>query len=160
MAESLIIRDGHREDVPLLLHFIQQLAQHEGLPEKVVATENMLVNQLFSEPVVARFVIAEIDQQPVEYALYFYTFSTYLGRKCLYLEDLYITPEVRGKGYGLALFKYIAKIAIQENCGRLEWSVVNWNEPAIKFYQKMGAEPKKDHSGYHLEGSALNKLSK
>lgn len=160
MTVPMTIREGRKEDVPILLNFIKQLAKHEGLPGKVIATEKLLREQLFSDPIMAHFIIAEINRLPIGYALYFYTFSTYLGRKCLYLEDLFVKPEVRGKGYGFALFKHIAQIAGKENCGRMEWSVVKRNEPAIKFYTKMGAAEKKDHTGYCLDGDALFELTK
>ncbi len=158
MPDSWVIRKGQKEDIPLLLSFIKQLAQYEELPDKVVASEELLADQLFKDPKTAHFLIAEIDQKPVGYALYFYTFSTYLGKKGLYLEDLFIKPEVRGKGYGFKLFKHIAEIANREQCGRMEWSVVNWNEAAIGFYQKLGAKPKNENTGYRLDQRELYNL--
>ena len=159
MPDSWLIREGQQEDIPLLLSFIKQLAQYEELPGNVVATEELLTDQLFSLPRTAYFLIAEINHKPVGYALYYYTFSTYLGRKSLYLEDLFIKPEIRGKGYGFKLFKYIATIAAEEQCGRMEWSVVNWNQPAISFYQKLGAKPKNENTGYSLDQRALSQLT-
>ena len=151
----MVIREGRREDIPVLFRLIKELAHYEGLPEKVVADEALLEEQIYTEPVFAHFVIAELDNKPVGYAFYFYTFSTYLGKKCLYLEDLFILPEIRGKGFGYQLFKHIAQIAVHQDCGRMEWSVVNWNDTAKAFYSKLGAQPKTDHSGYSLERHAL-----
>ncbi len=159
MSDTWVIREGQKEDIPQLLSFIKQLAQYEELPGNVVATVDLLTEQLFNNPKTTHFLIAEIDREPVGYALYYFTFSTYLGRKGLYLEDLFIIPEVRGKGYGFKLFKHIAEIALREQCGRMEWSVVNWNEPAIGFYQKLGAKPKNENTGYRLEQKELYNLA-
>lgn len=158
LPQNFTIRPGSKNDVPSLLLLIKGLAYHEGLPQKVIATEDLLIDQLFTEPRTAQFVIAEFEGRPVGYALYFYTFSTYLGKRGLYLEDLFILPEMRGKGYGKALFKYVAQIATEERCGRMEWSVVNWNESAIGFYTKLGAVQQSDKTVYRLDSKSLRSL--
>ncbi len=147
------------DDVPLILSFIQKLADYEKLSHEVVATEDGLRAVLFGERRYAETVIAYYQNQPVGFALFFHNFSTFLGKPGIYLEDLFVDPEQRGKGFGKALLVYLAKLAHERNCGRFEWSVLDWNEPSIKFYESLGAVPLKEWTMYRLTGAALDKLA-
>lgn len=146
-------------DVSLILDFITALAEYERLPQEVVATEELLKQTLFGERKVAEVVIGYADGTPVGFALYFHNYSTFLGRPGIYLEDLFIKPAYRGKGYGKALLVYLAKITKERNCGRLEWSVLDWNVPSISFYKKLGAIAMDDWTMYRVTGKALDKLA-
>lgn len=152
------IRFATEEDVPLLLGFIRGLAEYERLSHEVVATEEGLRESLF-ERRVAEALIAYLEDEPAGFALFFHNFSTFLGRPGIYLEDLYVKPESRGAGAGKALLKHIARIARGRGCGRFEWSVLDWNEPAIGFYRKIGAEPMDDWTVYRVTGAALDDLA-
>lgn len=154
-----IIRSANTEDCALILGFITDLAIYEEAEDAVIATESDIRSTLFSEDSTTRALICEIDNQPVGFAVYFFNYSTWLGKHGLYLEDLYVSPEQRGLGAGIALLKHLAKIAVSKNCGRLEWSVLDWNEPAIKFYQSIGAEPQNEWVAYRLTGKALTELA-
>ena len=145
-------------DIPLILAFVKGLAEYEGLAHEVVATEETLGESLFGPQASTEAVIAYSATEPVGFAVFFHTYSTYLGRSCLYLEDLFVLPEWRGRGAGRRLLGYVASIAVARNCGRLEWSVLDWNEPAIRFYQGLGARPMDDWTVYHLAGDALERL--
>lgn len=153
------IRPTTIDDVPLILSFIKKLADYEKLSHEVVATEEGLREVLFGERRYAETVIAYSQNQPVGFALFFYSFSTFLGKPGIYLEDLFVDPEQRGKGFGKALLVYLAKLAKERNYGRFEWSVLNWNEPSIKFYESLGAVPLKAWTMYRLTGEALEKLA-
>lgn len=146
-------------DAALVLEFIKALADYERLPHEVVATEDLLKQTLFGDRKVAEVVIGYHDGTPVGFALYFHNFSTFLGRPGIYLEDLFVKPKYRGKGFGKALLVYLAKITKERNCGRLEWSVLDWNEPSIKFYKKLGAKPMDDWTMYRVTGKALENLA-
>src|ERR1044071_4412920 len=135
------IRPARVEDVPIILQLIRDLATYERAPEEVVATEDQLIDVFFGERPVAEVLLAFEEESPVGFAVYFYSFSTWLGRPGLYLEDLFVKPEKRGKGYGRALLVELAKIAMERGCGRMEWAVLDWNESAIKFYRALGAKP-------------------
>jgi GNAT superfamily N-acetyltransferase len=152
--------DGATEaDVPLLLALIKELAEYERLADQVVATEVRMRESLFSEPRAAEAVIARVGDDPVGYALWFYTYSTFLGRRGLYLEDLFVKPAWRGKGIGRALLAHLAGEAVARDCGRLEWSVLDWNEPAIGFYKGLGARPMDEWTVFRLSDQALNRLA-
>lgn len=151
------IRKSTREDVPLILYFIKELAEYEKLLDTVIATEESLEDHIFNKERV-EVIIAEEDNIPIGFALFFYNFSTFVGRSGLYLEDIYIKPEYRGKGYGKKIFKELAKIAVERNCGRMEWVCLNWNEPSIKFYKKLNAAPMDEWTIYRLSGDDLKKL--
>jgi GNAT superfamily N-acetyltransferase len=153
------IEKAGRSDVPLILGFIRQLAEYEHLTHMVVATEEMLEAALFGEHPAAEVVIGYYDEVPAGFALFFTSFSTFLGRPGLYLEDLFVQPEYRGKGVGKALLRHLAQIARERNYGRLEWSVLNWNEPAIRFYESLGAEPLDEWTVYRVTGPALEALA-
>jgi GNAT superfamily N-acetyltransferase len=153
------IRPATRADVPLILDFIRALAEYERLPHMVVATEELLTETLFGERPGAEVVFGLLDDEPLGMALFFHNFSTFLGRPGLYLEDLFVRPEARGKGIGQALLAHLATIALQRGCGRLEWSVLDWNEPAIGFYKSLGAEPMDDWTVYRMTGEPLRNLA-
>ena len=155
---TLSIRPATREDVPTVLHFVRELAGFEREPEAVEATEAMLAHALFDEKA-AEAVIAERDGAAVGFALFFHNFSTWKGRKGLYLEDLYVTPEARGSGVGRALLRYLAGLAVARDCARFEWAVLDWNQPAIDFYTAMGAEMQADWRIERVTGKALARLA-
>lgn len=146
-------------DVPLILQFILGLAEYERLAHEVVATEAGLREQLFGTQPGAEVVFAYLADQPVGFALFFHNFSTFMGRRGLYLEDLYVLPDQRGHGIGRALLVYLARLAKQRNCGRMEWAALNWNTPAIEFYRHLGAEPLHDWTVFRLTGAALDQLA-
>src|SRR5947199_4291950 len=140
LGKKFEIRPATVADVPIILQLIRDLATYERAPDEVTATEDQLVDVLFGERRAAEVLLAFEGTSPVGFAVYFYNFSTWLGRAGLYLEDLFVKPENRGKGYGRALLVELAKIARDRGCGRMEWAVLNWNEPAIKFYRALGAK--------------------
>jgi GNAT superfamily N-acetyltransferase len=155
---SMQIRPAVESDVPAILQFIRELAAYEREPDAVIATESMIRDALFAGQPAAHAVIAFIDDQPVGYALYFFNFSTWLGRPGLYLEELYVTPASRGAGIGRALLGHLARLAVQGGCGRMEWMVLDWNEPAIEFYRALGAVPMSEWTVYRLTGEPLEKM--
>jgi GNAT superfamily N-acetyltransferase len=154
---SLRIAPATERDVPLILNFIKKLAEYEKLAHQVVATENRLREALFGSRPAAEVLIAYWDEEPAGFALFFHNFSTFLGRRGIYLEDLFVDPAQRGKGIGKALLIHLAKIAKERACGRLEWSVLDWNKPAIDFYKSLGAVPLEDWTQFRLTGEALEK---
>jgi len=153
------IRPARLQDVPVILQLIRDLATYERAPDEVVATAEQLVDVLFGERPVAEVLLAFENESPVGFAVYFYNFSTWLGRPGLYLEDLFVKPEKRGRGYGRALLVELAKIARDRGCGRMEWAVLNWNEPAIKFYRALGAEPMNEWTVFRLTREEIAKLA-
>ncbi|QIN79243.1 GNAT family N-acetyltransferase [Rubrobacter marinus] len=153
------IRAATEEDVGLVLSFIRELAEYEGLSHEVVATEDVLRDSLFGERTGAEVVICHHEGTPAGFALFFHNFSTFLGRPGLYLEDLYVKPEMRGRGLGRALLVHLARVARERGCGRLEWSVLDWNEPAIKLYRGIGATPMDEWTVYRVTGRALEDLA-
>ena len=155
----LRIRNATIEDVPLILTFIRDLAIYEKLEHKVVATEEKLRETLFGTPRFAEVIIGEVDEQAVGFALFFHNYSTFLARPGIYLEDLFVKPEARGHGHGRALLAHLAQIATQRGCGRLEWAVLDWNAPAIGFYESLGANALDDWRTFRLTGEALEKLA-
>jgi GNAT superfamily N-acetyltransferase len=157
--DDFIIRRAEKEDVPLVLDFINKLADYERLSHEVVATEGELEKYLFGEEKVAEVVIGYYQDVPVGFALYFYNFSTFLGKPGIYLEDLFVLEEQRGKGFGKALLTYLAKLAVEKDCGRLEWAVLDWNEPSIEFYKSLGAKMMDEWIVNRLTGDTLTKLS-
>ena len=153
------IRPAHVEDVPIILQLIRDLATYERAPNEVTATEEQLVDVLFGEQPAAEVLLAFEGQSPVGFAVFFYNFSTWLGRPGLYLEDLFVKPDRRGKGYGRALLVELAKIARDRECGRMEWAVLDWNEPAIKFYRALGAKPMDEWTVFRLTSDGIARLS-
>lgn len=157
---QLHIRQAKIEDCNTILKFIQELADYEKLSHEVIATEAQLKKTLFGGRTYAEVLIAEIDGNPAGFALFFHNYSTFLAKPGIYLEDVYVNPEFRGQGIGQRFFKELAKLAKERDCGRLEWSVLNWNEPAINFYQQLGARPKDEWTVYRIDGDKLAFLCK
>ncbi len=151
-------RKAVREDVPLILKFIRALAVYEKMEDQVVGDEKLLESELFDRQK-AEVIFALEGEKEVGFALFFHNFSTFLGRSGLYLEDLFVLPEYRGKGYGKAILKKLASIAVERGCGRLEWSCLDWNKPSIDFYLSLGAVPMSDWTVYRLTGDTLSKLA-
>jgi GNAT superfamily N-acetyltransferase len=158
MTSGLHIAAATERDVPVILQLIKGLADYEKLAHLVTATEDDLRTALFGASPVAEAVIASIDGRPVGYALWFQTFSTFLGRRGVYLEDLFVVPDARGMGVGRALLAHLARIAVERGCERVEWAVLDWNDPAIRFYRRIGAEPMDEWTVYRLTGEALREL--
>jgi GNAT superfamily N-acetyltransferase len=153
------IRPATKDDVPLLLSLIRELAKYERLSHEVVATEDLLRESLFGERRVAEAIVARYEGVPAGFALFFHSFSTFLGRPGMYLEDLYVRPEFRGRGIGHALLAHLAGLAKERGCGRLEWSVLDWNKPAVEFYKSVGAVPMDEWTVYCATGEALDRLA-
>ena len=152
------VRFANENDAPLILEFIRALAEYEHMSDQVVADEATLREQIF-EKGGAEVLFALEDGREVGFALFFHNFSTFLGRFGLYLEDLFILPEYRGKGYGKGLLRQLAAIAVERGCGRLEWVCLDWNTPSIEFYKSLGAEPQSDWTIYRLTGRTLTALA-
>jgi len=153
------IRPATPADVSLMLRFVRELAEFEREPESVVATEGMLEAALFGDNPPAEAVIAELEHEAVGFALFFHTFSTWTGRRGLYLEDLYVTAEGRGRGVGKALLRHLARLALDRGCPRFEWSVLDWNESAIAFYRSVGAVGMDEWRIQRVSGEALQRLA-
>ena len=145
--------------LPTILSLIRELAEYERAPDEVVATEDQLREVLFGPHPAAEVLLGEENGDAVCFALFFHNFSTWLGRRGLYLEDLFVRPEVRGKGYGRALLVRLAQIAQERDCGRMEWAVLDWNEPAIQFYRKLGARPNDEWTIFRLAGDGIAQLA-
>lgn len=156
--EQMQFRFAEEKDVPLILQFIKDLAEYEHMLDEVVATEELLTEWIFQKEK-AEVIFVLKDGQEVGFALFFHNFSTFLGRAGLYLEDLYVKPEYRHKGYGKGLLKKLAQIAVERGCGRLEWWCLDWNQPSIDFYLSLGAEPMEDWTVYRIAGDTLQKLA-
>jgi GNAT superfamily N-acetyltransferase len=159
-APTFTIRPATEADTPVILGLIRELAAYEKLLHLVVATEESLHATLFGERRYAEVVLACEDDQPVGLALFFHNYSTFLSKPGLYLEDLYVQPHARGKGYGKALIKHLAKIAVKRGCGRFEWWVLDWNEPSIQFYKSLGAIPMEEWTTFRVTGENLEKLAR
>jgi GNAT superfamily N-acetyltransferase len=157
---TLVIRPGLREDVPLIAELIRGLALFEKLEHEVALTEERLASNLFGPHHYAETLIAEEDGSPVGFALFFHNFSTFLAQPGIYLEDLFVVPEHRGRGVGRALLKELARLAVERDCARLEWSVLDWNREAIGFYERLGARPNSEWTVYRLTGEALSALGR
>jgi len=160
IPDPLSIRQATRADVPLVLTFIKDLAEYEKLEHLVVATEAIIAEELFGAHSRTEVLLGYSGAEPVAFAVYFHNFSTFLGRKGLYLEDLYVRPAWRRRGFGRAMLLHVARIAAARNCGRFEWSVLDWNEPAIFFYETLGATIMHEWKLVRVTGSALEKLAK
>lgn len=152
-------RYAKKEDTALILRFIKELAAYEKMEDEVIATEALLNEQIF-EKNKAEVIFALENEKEVGFALFFHNFSTFLGRAGIYLEDLYVLPEYRGKGYGKGLLQTLAKIAVERGCGRLEWACLNWNQPSIDFYLSLNAVPMNEWMVYRLTGDTLTALAK
>lgn len=158
--QTIRIRTATVEDVPTILSFITELAEYERLSHVVVATEASLRETLFGEEPASEVLIAELDGTPAGFALFFHNYSTFLSRKGLYLEDLYVRPVHRRLGIGRELLVRLAGLAVERGCGRMEWSVLDWNESARRFYESLGAAPLSEWTTYRLTGDALTSLSR
>ena len=156
---GFIIKNAEIADVPQILSFIHELAEYESLLHEVVATEDSLRGTLFGETRFAEVILGIFNGTPVGFALFFHNYSTFLGKPGIYLEDLYIRPEMRGRGFGKALLSFVARLAVERNCGRLEWSVLDWNKPAIRFYQFLGAVAMEEWTVNRVTGDRLKKLA-
>ena len=154
------IRKARIEDSGIILGFIRELAEYEKAPDEVTATVTDIENNLFDEHTTTEAVICYLDGKPIGFAVYFLNFSTWLGKNGLFLEDLYITPDYRHCGAGKRLIKYLAAAAVELGCGRLEWSVLDWNEPAIRLYESIGAKPQSEWITYRLTGADLIDFAK
>lgn len=159
MNEKFSIRAADKNDIPIILRFIRGLAEYEGMQDDVIADEKLLEEFLFNRSN-AEVIFALEDEKEVGFALYFHNFSTFLGRTGIYLEDLFIEKEYRGKGYGKALLKKLASIAKERGCGRLEWSCLDWNKPSIDFYLSLGAVPMSEWTVYRMSGDTLTEFAK
>lgn len=158
MDRKLSFRYAERKDTHLILNFIKELADYENLLDEVIANEDTLAEWIFDRKK-AEVIFAVSDGKEIGFALFFHNFSTFLGRAGLYLEDLYVQPEYRGKGYGKAILKKLASIAVERGCGRLEWWCLDWNKPSIDFYLSLGAQPMSDWTVYRIAGDTLKKLA-
>jgi GNAT superfamily N-acetyltransferase len=158
-ATNFQIRLAERTDVATILALICELAEYERAPDEVVATEDQLRENLFGPRPAAEVLIGEEAGEPVCFALFFHNFSTWMGRPGLYLEDLFVRPAVRGKGYGRALLVRLAQLAHERGCGRMEWAVLDWNEPAINFYRSLGAAPNEEWTIFRLTRDKIEKLA-
>lgn len=152
---QLIIRDASIEDSAIIHKFVIELARYEKAEHEVIADIADIEHSIFGEHSTVKALICEYKNQPIGFAVYFYNYSTWLGKNGLYLEDLYVSPEHRGIGAGKKLLQHLARIAVDNDCGRFEWSVLDWNTPAIEFYDSIGAKPKTEWLGYQLTGQAL-----
>jgi GNAT superfamily N-acetyltransferase len=155
---QFVIRPAEEKDVKLILQFIRELGAYEKLSHMVVATEENLLKTIFHQRM-AEVIIGECEGEPVGFALFFHNYSTFLGQAGIYLEDLFIKPEMRGKGFGKTMLKHLAKLAVERDCGRLEWACLDWNEPSICFYKGLGANALDDWTVYRLTGDTLRELA-
>lgn len=153
------IVQAQEKDIRLILDFIREFAGHIGSADQVVATEGSLSQTLFGNTRYAEVLLAYFDDQPAGFALFFHSYSTFLGKPGIYLEDLFVKPAFRNQGIGAALMHYLADLAIERGCGRFEWTVLTWNEAAMRFYTRLGAEPLDHLRGFRLSGEALKKLA-
>jgi len=159
MENKLRIVSAEPDDIPLLLEFIRELASYEKLSEEVMATEAVLRESLFGADRTAEALLAHWGDEPVGFAVFFHNFSTFLGRRGLYLEDLFVRPAMRGRGIGKALMRHVARLAVDRKGGRMEWAVLDWNRSAIEFYESLRAEPMSDWTVYRLNARSLENLA-
>ena len=153
------LRFATEADVPVILNFIKELAAYEHLSNQVTATEAILKDSLFVKKA-AEVIIGEFNGQPVAFALFFHNFSTFLGKPGIYLEDLYVKPELRGQGFGKLILAFLAKLAVDRDCGRLEWWCLDWNEPSVQFYKNLGAVPMEEWTVFRVHDKALVDLAR
>jgi GNAT superfamily N-acetyltransferase len=160
MTDVITIRPAREDEVPLVLQFVRELAEYEHLLHEAVASEERVRRDLFGPRPYAEVVFACLDDEPVGFALFFHNYSTFVGKPGIYLEDLFVRPSVRGKGLGKALLMWLAAETVRRDCGRLEWSVLDWNEPSIKFYKSLGAKPMDEWRIMRVTGDALTTLAR
>ena len=156
---SFQIRSATKVDMPIILSFIKKLADYERLSHEVVATEEILRETLFARRRTAEVAIGYFKREPAGFVLFFHNYSTFLGRPGIYIEDLFVDEAFRRRGFGGALLRHVAQLAVERNCGRLEWSVLDWNEPAINFYRKLGAVPMSEWTVFRVTGDSLTRLA-
>ena len=156
---SFSIREATSADAALILRFVRELAIYEKAEHEVMATEDTIRTTIFGPESQVEALICELDSEPIGHAVYFFNYSTWLAKHGLFLEELYVSPEHRGSGAGKALLKHLARIAVDRDCGRFEWNVLDWNEPAIRFYESLGAKPQSEWAGYRMTGQALLDLA-
>jgi GNAT superfamily N-acetyltransferase len=154
------IKPATKKDIPTILLFIKKLAEYEKLPNEAKATKKDLEKTMFGKRKYAECIIGFEGKVPVGFALFFHNYSTWLGKPGLYLEDLFVLPQMRGKGYGKAILKYLARLAKERKCGRFEWWCLDWNKPSIEFYKKLGAKPMDEWTVFRLSGKTLDELAK
>ena len=159
LRPGVTLRPASRDDVPLILALIRELAEYEREPDAVQTDEAMLAANLFGDAPGAEVVIADVDGRPAGFALFFHNFSTWLGRRGLYLDDLFVRPEHRGRGVGQVRMTYLAKLAVERGCGRFEWWVLDWNTPALDFYRRLGAAPMDEWTVQRVSGDAVLALA-
>lgn len=155
----MIVREANKSDSALILKFVKELAIYEKAEHEVLATESSIENSIFGGESATKAVICESEGEAIGFAVYFFNYSTWLAKHGLYLEDLYVSQTERGRGAGKLLLKHLAKIAVDKDCGRFEWNVLDWNQPAIEFYKSLGAKPKDEWIGYRLSGAELLHLA-
>ena len=156
---NITIREATKKDSNIILGFIRELAKYEKAEHEVIATESSIADSLFNSGSSTKAIVCEKNGTPIGFAVYFFNYSTWLGRHGLYLEDLYVSATERGSGAGKSLLKYLAQLAVSKGCGRFEWSVIDWNQPAIKFYDSLGAKPQNEWITYRLSGEELRNLA-
>ena len=156
--DKLVIRDAKESDIKVLLNLIKEIAEYEKMSDQVIATEETLMESIIKNNR-ANALILEVDNKEIGYCIYFYNFSTFIGRSGLYIEDIFIKKEYRGRGFGSEIFKFLAKKAKHEGVKRMEWSCLNWNEPSIKFYKSLGAIPMDEWTVYRLTEDKINELA-
>lgn len=154
------LRSADAKDVPVIHHFVRGLAEYERLAHECIATEEALYETLFGERRYAEVVLGYVETTPVGFALFFHNYSTFLAKPGIYLEDLFVLPEWRGRGFGRAMLSHLAALAAERGCGRVEWAVLDWNEDAVRFYQRLGANPLDDWTTFRLAGDALLALAR
>jgi len=159
MSDDFVIRSAEEKDIPVILHFIKSIAEYEKLLHEVEATEESLRESLFSKNSTTEVLLCFGGDTPVAYAVFFHNFSTFVGKKGIYLEDIFVYPEFRKKGIGKKLLRHIAQLAVERNCGRMEWAVLNWNQPAIDFYKSIGAFPLDEWTLFRLTEDALKNFA-
>ena len=160
LSPDAVIRFATQDDVPAILSLIRELAEYERLLDQVVADEPGLHRALFGTRPYVEALVVTVENETIGFALFFHNFSTFLGKPGMYLEDLYVRPAFRGQGLGKALLTRVAQIAVERDCGRMEWSVLDWNEPSIRFYESLGAKPLTDWTVYRVTGDALTSLGR
>ena len=156
---DIILRAAKEDDVPSILNFIKELSVYEKLSHEVFTTEELLKENLFGNKRFAEVIIADYKNEPAGFALFFHNFSTFLGKPGIYLEDLYVKEHLRGKGIGKILLTYLGKLALERDCGRIEWAVLDWNEPSIQFYKNLGAVPMDEWTVFRVTGDSIKKLA-
>lgn len=159
LPPGFVVRAAREQDVALILSFVRDLAEYEKLSHEVEATEELLRETLFGPAPAAEVMLGYLNEEPVAFALFFSTFSTFIGRPGIYLEDLYVKPDARSRGIGKLMLRAVARMARERGAGRLEWSVLDWNEPALRFYRSLGAVPMEEWTVHRVSGKALERLA-